>query len=145
MSLSSTKPEILADQGDSIGAHLRRIRKARGLKQIEAAALMSVNQHTIVDWETEVKQPGVRLYPTILDFLGYEPWPKPQALPEQLIAERRRRGMSSGEAADEIGVDQGTYLRWEDGRTRPLHRASCRVAAFLKVRTLGSKAKRGRL
>ena len=93
VSLSATKPEILADQGNSIGAHLRRVRKARGLKQIEAAHLMGVCQHSVVDWEAGAKQPTDRQYPSILSFQGYEPWPEPQALSEQLVIERRRRGI----------------------------------------------------
>jgi len=44
VSLSAIRPEVLADQGDSIGAHLRRGRKARGLQQqMAAAALMELN------------------------------------------------------------------------------------------------------
>ena len=125
-------------RGDSIGAHLRRVRKARGLKQIEAAALMGVCQHSVVDWEAGweagTKVPTDRQYPAIIGFLGYEPWPEPQMLPEQLVAERRRRGLSAKAAAKLIGVDEGTYARWEEGRTRPLNRAACGVATFLRAR-----------
>ena len=37
--LKARKPEVQADEGDTLGAHLRRARKVRGLKQIEVAAL----------------------------------------------------------------------------------------------------------
>lgn len=134
MSLFATKPEILADRGDMLGAHLRRARKIRGLRQIDAAVMMGVDEHTVIDWEKERKQPTVRQYPAIIAFLGYEPWPEPQTLGGILIAERRRLGMSSAEAAVEIGVDQGTYLRWEKGSTLPLTSAKQRVRAFLRKR-----------
>jgi DNA-binding transcriptional regulator YiaG len=134
VSLSATKPEILADRGESIGAHLRHARKACGLKQIEAAALMGVCHHSVVDWEAGTKQPTDRQYPAILAFLGYEPWPKPQMLPAQLAAERRRRGLSAKAAAKLIGVDEGTCARWEADRTMPLDRATGAVATFLNAR-----------
>lgn len=119
MSLSATKPQVLADQGESIGAHLRRARKARSLKQIEVARIMGVCQHSVVDWETETKKPTDRQYPAIIAFLAYEPWAEPRTLPEQLIAARRRRGISGKAAAHLVGVDEGTYRRWEAGRTTP--------------------------
>ncbi len=125
---------MLADQGDSIGAHLRRARKARGLKQIDAARLMGVCQHSVVGWEIEKNHPTDRQYPAIIAFLGYEPWPEPQTLPERLIAERRRQGLSAKAAAKLIGVDEATYLRWEVGRTEPLKRSALRVHAFLSSR-----------
>lgn len=113
---------------------MRRARKARGLKQIEAAALMGVCQYSVVAWEAEAKQPTDRQYPAIVAFLGYEPWPEAHALPERLVAERRRRGISAKATAKLIGVDEGTYLRWEHGRTMPLDRATAAVAMFLKAK-----------
>jgi transcriptional regulator with XRE-family HTH domain len=111
---------------------LRRARKERGLKQIKAAAMMGVCQHSIVDWETETKQPTDRQYPAIIGFLGYEPWPEPQTLPDQLAAERRRRGVSAKATAKLIGVDEGTYGRRERGRAvlQAEHKAA--VAIFLE-------------
>lgn len=133
MSLTAIKPEILADrEGDTLGDHLRRTRRARGLRQIDVALLLGVDEHSIVGWEKGAKHPNIRMYPAILSFLGYEPWPVPTSLPERLIAERRRRGMSTQEAADEIGIDQGTYLRWEAGRTGPWRRSKVEVDRFLR-------------
>jgi len=132
--LSATKPEVLADQGESIGAHLRRARKGRGLKQVEAAELMGVCQTSVLDWESGTKQPRDRQYPAIISFLGYEPWPKPQTFPEKLIAERRRRGISAKAAATIIGVDEGTFARWETDETQPLARSQPQVDEFLRAR-----------
>lgn len=132
VTLKSVKPEMLADEGDSLAAHLRRSRKARGLKQIEVAALMDVDEHSIVDWEHGT-EPQVSMYPTILRFLGYEPWEKPTTLEGQLQAERRRRGLSAKATARLLNVDEGTYARWERGRwPHDLHWQ--RVAGFLGIR-----------
>jgi hypothetical protein len=47
--LSATNPEILAGQGDFIGAHLRRARRARRLKRIAEGLIASIveTNHTV--------------------------------------------------------------------------------------------------
>jgi hypothetical protein len=42
-----------------------------------------------------------------------EGWAKNPLAVGQPIAERRRRGLSIKRAAGEVGVDEGTWLRWE--------------------------------
>lgn len=113
--LVALKPDIAADQGDSVAAHLRRVRKARGLKQVEVALLMGVDEHSIVLWE-QGREPLVSSYPVIINFLGYEPWTESGTLETQLLAERRRRGLSAKATARFLEVDEGTYARWEQGR-----------------------------
>jgi transcriptional regulator with XRE-family HTH domain len=120
----------MADEGDTLEGHLRRVRKERGLKQTEVAALMGVSKTSVLDWENG-KQPHVRMYPVLIAFLGYEPWPKPRALAELLLAERRRRGLSAKRAAKLLGVDEGTWAGWECNKqpSRPAHHAA--ITAFL--------------
>ena len=55
----------------------------------------------------------------IIQYLGYEPWPVPSSLPDKLISERRRRGLSVKRAARQMGVDEGTWTRWERGDRIP--------------------------
>lgn len=40
-------------------------------------------------------------------------------------------GITQGEAARRIGVDQGTLARWERGEREPTGRVAVRAAAFL--------------
>jgi len=42
--------------------------------------------------------------------------------------------MSTGEAAQQIGVDQGTHLRGENGRTMQLGRATAALAVLPKTK-----------
>lgn len=130
ITLKAPKPEITADEGNTLAAHLRRSRRERGLKQTEVAALMGVNEHSIVDWEAG-KQPHVHMYPRIITFLGHEPWPEAESLTQRLVAERRRRGLSAKRAAKLLGVDEGTWGRWEAGRPlSTIHRRL--IATFLR-------------
>ena len=55
--------------------------------------------------------------PAILQFLGYDPYPKPKTLPERMLAKRRSMGWSIKEAARQFGVDEGTWRAWERGET----------------------------
>ena len=70
-------------------------------------------------WERGVREPFDKFYPAIIRFLGYEPWDTPRTLAEALVVERRRRGLPVKRAAAEIGVDEGTWLRWERGEWKP--------------------------
>ncbi len=77
----------------------------------------------------------MRAYPTIIGFLGYEPWSSPQTLAEALIAERRRRGLSIEAAATLSGVDQGTWRMWEHGRWKVTEITRAKVDQFVRLDT----------
>uniref|UniRef100_UPI0025E41CE7 helix-turn-helix domain-containing protein n=1 Tax=Phenylobacterium sp. TaxID=1871053 RepID=UPI0025E41CE7 len=102
-----------------MGAHLRRKRRELGLQQSEAAQLLGVAPKTLMWWERDERPPVVSAYPAIIGYLGYEPWPLSDTLAQALLAERRRRGIEIRKAAALVGVDQGTWRRWERGEWRP--------------------------
>lgn len=93
---------------------------------------MDVCETSILDWESG-KQPYDRMYPTIISFLGYEPWAEPKTLTEALQAERRRRGLSAKTTAKMLRVDEATYARWERNNLVSCHRYKARIAGFLSV------------
>ena len=53
--------------------------------------------------------------PVLLKFLGYNPFPEPNTLPDRLIAKRRAIGWSIRQAARQLGADPGTWRDWEQG------------------------------
>jgi DNA-binding transcriptional regulator YiaG len=61
----------------------------------------------------------VRSFPAIFGFLGYDPFPAPTTVSEKIAAKRRELGWSIKEAAKRIGVDEGTFSRWENGEWKP--------------------------
>jgi hypothetical protein len=73
-------------------------------------------------WEREERPPFVGAFPQIIRFLGCDPWPTPATLAEALLAERRRRGQRIEQAASAIGVDAGTWRRWERREWKPTRR-----------------------
>lgn len=82
-------------------------------------------------WEQDTRQPCVHQYPAIISYLDYEPWIRPVTLREQLLAARRRRGLSISAAATLIGVDEGTFGRWENGSWKPQPRSYATIKSFL--------------
>lgn len=125
------KPEVVAIQGDSLGARLRRRRRELHLRRIDAAAIIGADEKSLMWWERDEREPFVHHYPGVIRFLGYEPWPEPKTLPDSLLAERRRRGWTLAQAAETLGVDEGTWRRWEIGEWWPMSRAQRMLDALL--------------
>ncbi|MEO8114266.1 MAG: helix-turn-helix transcriptional regulator, partial [Phenylobacterium sp.] len=116
------KPEVAAEDGDSLGARLRRRRRELGIRRVDAATHLGASWKSLMWWERDNRLPIVSAYPGIIAFLGYEPWPEPCSLAEALLAERRRRGLETCKAAALIGVDEGTWSRWERAEWKPTRR-----------------------
>ena len=71
------------------------------------------------------------MYPRIIKFIGYDPFPEPVTTGEALLAHRRRQGLSRKRLAAIIGIDEGTVLRLERGKPCPSGECGNRVEAFL--------------
>lgn len=87
------------------------------LSHRQAASRLGVNPRTVLNWEKSHTEPPIEAIPAILRFLGYDPFPDPQNLPERLLAKRRVMGWSIKEAARQLRVDPGTWSDWERGET----------------------------
>ena len=131
VTLRGRKPEVRALEGDTLGAQLRRRRRDLNLRRIDVALLLGCDEKSLLWWERDVREPLVSFYPAIIRFLEREPWPVPATLAEELQAERRRRGLSIADAAAVVGVDEGTYGRWESGVWKPQPKSSKLIERFL--------------
>jgi DNA-binding transcriptional regulator YiaG len=89
------------------------------ITQREAARRLGTGQFTLINWEKKRTEPAVRFVPAVIQFLGYDPFPKGVTLPERIRAARRARGLSHTALAGELGIDPSTVLNWERGRHRP--------------------------
>jgi DNA-binding XRE family transcriptional regulator len=72
-----------------------------------------VDPTSVLNWEKGKTEPPVKLWPSILRFLGYDPYPQPVTLRERMLAKRRAMGWTIREAADHLGVDESTWGEWE--------------------------------
>ena len=119
VSLATPRPDVARMAGQSLGAQLRRRRRELELRCDQAAELLGVDPKTLTWWERDARLPFIRAYPAITGFLGYEPWSEPSSLSEALLGARRRRGLEIRKAAELLGVDEGTWRRWETGEWKP--------------------------
>lgn len=92
---------------------------------------MVLTNGRIIKWETNKTEPMIRMYPRILSFLGYDPHDPPKTTAEQLLAKRRRLGISRRQMATMFGVDPGTLAEWELGRSEPIGDHALTVTTFL--------------
>jgi DNA-binding XRE family transcriptional regulator len=118
-SLAAQRKEVVLEMDASLGRHLMVRRQVLGHRQIDAAAAVGVDPKTWMWWEQDMRQPYVHQYPAIIRYLGYEPWAEPLTLGSSLLAQRRRQGLSIKRAAEIVGVDEGTFGRWESGEWKP--------------------------
>ncbi len=119
-------------ENDAFAAQLNSRRRELGLSLEQAAPLIGVRIHTLSLWERGLKQPFDRYYPALIRFLGQEPWPNAVTLPERLLAERRRRGLSNEPAARLIGVLERTLRRLEAGHLEPSRAVQVKLERFLE-------------
>jgi DNA-binding transcriptional regulator YiaG len=98
---------------------LHKRRAVLGLIQAQAAETLGVSTWTYLHWETDRTTPTIRYYPAIFDFLGYGPFLDPTTLSESIAVQRQKIGLSIKQAAELVGLDEGTFSRWERGERQP--------------------------
>ncbi len=132
--LNCLRPELQKIGQGTLAAFLLLRRRELGLLQREAAKRLGICHTAYLNWENGYAVPAVRFYPAIIQYLGYEPWPTPSNLPEKLLSARRRRGLSVKRAARQVGVDEGTWTRWESGVRKPVVNTLSQINGFLNER-----------
>lgn len=70
-SLSPEYPKELKTCGD----HIRKMRLDINIEQKNVAEMISVSEATISNWECNINGPQIKFMPSILIFLGYDPFP----------------------------------------------------------------------
>lgn len=80
--------------------------------------MLGAGKGTVAGWEIG-REPVIESMPAIMDFLGYDPYPMSDRLPDRLKAFRRRTGLAIANAAARAGVSRLTWASWEAGVTLP--------------------------
>jgi transcriptional regulator with XRE-family HTH domain len=133
VTLKCLKPKEPDFTPETLGEHVRKRRLEFGLTQKEAGDRMGATAVTVLHWEKGKTQPLVESIPAIIAFLDSDPFPPPTSLSEQLAAVRRKMGWSIKQAARHLGVDPGTWGRWEKMGI-PWTRHQRMVAAFVRAK-----------
>ena len=117
----------------TVGDHLKRRRLDLGLRQKDVAAELHVNEFTVCGWENNKKAPAVRYLPRIIEFVGYDPYPTPRTLGEEIAARRRRLGLSRKGLAKKLGMDEMTIAHIEEGASEPRGRHLTALTEFVST------------
>jgi len=99
--------------------------------QKDVALRLGVNQWTLIGWETDESEPSVRMLPRIMDFLGYDPFPKPLTIGERIVTRRRSLGIARKRLAWALGVDEGALREWEADQKVPIDEHRNAIEWFL--------------
>jgi DNA-binding transcriptional regulator YiaG len=84
-----------------------------------ASGAYSVTESSVWNWESNESEPNWRYWPTIIEFLGYDPLPPADGLADQLVRYRRVCGLTQTDTAMRLSVDPSTLARWERGERQP--------------------------
>jgi DNA-binding XRE family transcriptional regulator len=95
------------------------------------AERLGVSKRSIETWERNRVKPSRTLDLKLRGFLGLPVPSPPNRLAGRLMAFRRSRKLTHGEAAQLLGVHRRTVIRWETGRSFPGRTLLVRVDAFL--------------
>lgn len=130
MTLKWLRPKGWTDQPLTLGDHIKETRKERGRLQREVAKALRVDSMSLVNWEKNRTQIGSRFVPAI-EWLGYDPLPRPSSVGEWIAIERTRRGLARRALAAALGWDEATLGAYEDGGRPPDARRLTQLRAVL--------------
>ena len=128
------KSERYPKEISTLGDHFRTHRLDLNLLQEQVANQIGVHKMTINCWEGNATVPEVRYVPAIIQFLGYNPLPAANSLPECLAMARMALGLSQRKMAETLGVDPATIQDWEAGRHQPAKKSLEVIRRVLEIR-----------
>ena len=105
-----------------MGGHLKKARALKGLNQVAAAKLLAVCQMTYIHWERDqtAEIPAICM-PKVIEFIGYNPEPEPQAANDRLKWKRRTHGYTAKSRGVELGIHECTVCAREAGEVSAEH------------------------
>ena len=106
------------------------------MMQAELARRLGVHTESLKNWERGVNSPMIRHIPKMLEFLGYNPEPKPEDHAGRIVFARRQIGLTQKQLAKALAVDSVTLSRWENGLTLPPREIIQKIEQLLSAKTI---------
>jgi transcriptional regulator with XRE-family HTH domain len=107
-------------QLNSLDDHLQTRRLDLGLLWKDVAERLGTAATNVANWSKGRTAPGLKFWPRIIQFLGYDPRPAPETIGQAIRRHREGQGMTQEELASSLHVDPTTLARWEQGARRPV-------------------------
>lgn len=117
--LKGLKPKDWPNAPVTLGDHIKKVRKERGLLQRDVARALRVDHMSVVNWEKNRTKVGARFVPAIIHWLGYDPLPAASSFGSWIAIERTRRGLARRALAAALGWDESTVRKYEEGHRLP--------------------------
>ena len=118
----------------TLGDHVRKRRLDLNIPQTKVAAMLDVDEMTIVGWELNHCQPLARQIPRIIDFLGYVPedlFPS-NTLGKKTVRYRLLHGMTRKQLAKRLHIDEATLCQLEADKGRHSPETLRKLASLLE-------------
>lgn len=120
ISIQRPKPEGYPKELKTIGDHIRKWRIDNWLVQRDVAKILGVCEDSVVGWEIRGISPAIRYIPAITQMLGYLPIEvNTSTIAGKITHYRYSRGITQGELAKELGVNESTVFHYEKGTHWP--------------------------
>jgi transcriptional regulator with XRE-family HTH domain len=119
--LEANKIKEFKEYPETLGEHLKKRRCELALLQREVAKELRIPVASYFNWENGYAEPMIRFLPKLIGWLGYDPFPEPTTAGEEIMAKRRRRGISRKALATEMGIDESTLEKIEESATLLKH------------------------
>jgi DNA-binding transcriptional regulator YiaG len=103
---------------------------------------IGVDKTTVFNWESGAASASLRALPGVIEFLGYDPGPSPEATdPGRLVGPlHQRHGLSIGALADRLGVDPSTVRGWDQRGHKPGPQIYARLVEVLDLPAVAAGA-----
>lgn len=139
--LKSLKTSPWSSSHQTLGEHLKKRRMELSLLQRDLRACFKLEKETYANWEKDRCTPAMQHWPGIIEFLGFDPNPKPSTFGERLTAYRRCQGLSRKALAACLAVDEATVWRWEMGQKKSENQKHCEAIQRLQISEFNSTEK----
>jgi transcriptional regulator with XRE-family HTH domain len=134
LTVSKPKGSEYPKELKTLGDHLRKRRLDLKLLQKDVGQRIGGSVSDVWNWENNRVIPAVKFIPAIIAFLGYNPMPKPEGIPAQLVWYRKGKGWTQKVFARALGVDQSTLAGWERAERLPTGDYMIKVSTALNGR-----------
>lgn len=115
----------------TLGEKIRRARMDRGMEIKDLAAELGVSADTVINWELRGMVPRIDRMGAVIEFLGYDPLPRPLDLIEQMKRFRTLHGWTAARMAEEMGVDSSSISSLERREHKLAKRCAQRIRSIL--------------
>ena len=114
---------------------MKKRRYELNLFQKDIAEKFGVSTECVTNWENNLSMPQVRYMPTIIAFLGYDPFKyekRQNTLQEKIKSYRLKHGLSYKRFGQLLSVDGSTVSSWEQGINAPQKKLRNKLYSLIK-------------